>query len=141
MEHFLKGIAPLGHWYINPNGKSNTFKFSLLVLSYLTKALTEHFLKGNVPLRYLLNAKPLAVHFLTSCKRLGHQSSSFFTSCREKSFELCFFQASITYSLQYIPSYQFCRSVYYLWNLILLRVFLNSIPCGHNCKTAHQHFH
>ena len=140
MENFFKGIAPLRHWYINPNEKINQYKSSLP--SYLSKTLTAvHFLKGNVPLRYLLNAKPLAVHFLTSCKRLGHQSSSFFTSCREKSFELCFFQASITYSLQYIPSYQFCRSVYYLWNLILLRVFLNSIPCGHNCKTAHQHFH
>ena len=56
MEHFLEGIAPLRHWYINPNEKSNKYKSSLL--SYLTKALMEHFLQGNVPLRHLLYAKP-----------------------------------------------------------------------------------
>ena len=26
MEHFLEGIAPLRHWYINPNEKSNKYK-------------------------------------------------------------------------------------------------------------------
>ena len=57
MEHFLEEIAPLRHWYINPNEKSNKYKSSLL--SKLTKALMEHFLQGNVPLRHLLNAKPL----------------------------------------------------------------------------------
>ena len=30
MEHFLEGIAPLRHWYINPNEKSNKCKSSLL---------------------------------------------------------------------------------------------------------------
>ena len=49
MEYFLEGIALLRHWYINQN----------------TKALTEHFLQGNVPLMHLLNAKPL----LISCWR------------------------------------------------------------------------
>ena len=29
MEHFLKGIAALRHWYINPNEKSNKYKYSL----------------------------------------------------------------------------------------------------------------
>ena len=56
MEHFLEVIAPLRHWYISPNEKSNKYKSSLL--SLLTKALTEHFLQGKVPLRHLLNAKP-----------------------------------------------------------------------------------
>ena len=56
MQHFLEGIAPLRHWYINPNEKSNKYIPSLL--SWLTKALMEHFLQGNVPLRHLLNAKP-----------------------------------------------------------------------------------
>ena len=51
MKHFLEGIAPLRHW--NPNEKSNTYKSKLT-----SKTLTEHFLQGNVPLRYLLNAKP-----------------------------------------------------------------------------------
>ena len=31
---------------------------NLLFWIYLIKALTEHFLQGNVPLRHLLNAKP-----------------------------------------------------------------------------------
>ena len=53
MEHFLEGIAPLRHWYINPIEKSNKYKSSFL--SQLTKSLTEHFLQGNV---LLLNAKP-----------------------------------------------------------------------------------
>ena len=26
MEHFLEGFGPLGHWYINPNEKSNKYK-------------------------------------------------------------------------------------------------------------------
>ena len=55
MEHFLEGIAPLTHWYINPNKKSNKYKYSLL--SWLAKALTELFLQGNIPLRHLLNGK------------------------------------------------------------------------------------
>ena len=42
-------------WCINTKEKSNKYKSSLL--SRLTKALTEHFLQGNVPLRHLLNAK------------------------------------------------------------------------------------
>ena len=29
MEHFLKGIAPLRHWYFNPNDKDNEYKSSL----------------------------------------------------------------------------------------------------------------
>ena len=54
MEHVLEGIR---HWCINPNEQSNKYKSSLL--SQLTKALPEHFLQRNVPLRHLLNAKPL----------------------------------------------------------------------------------
>ena len=30
MKHFLEGIAPLRHWYIHPNEKSNKYKSSLL---------------------------------------------------------------------------------------------------------------
>ena len=30
VEHFLEGIAPLGHWYINPNKKRNKYNSSLL---------------------------------------------------------------------------------------------------------------
>ena len=30
MEHFLEVIAPLRHWHINPNEKSNKYKSSLL---------------------------------------------------------------------------------------------------------------
>ena len=30
MDHFIEGIAPLRHWYINPNEKSNKYKLSLL---------------------------------------------------------------------------------------------------------------
>ena len=56
MEHFIEGIAPLRYWYINPKEKSNKYKSSLL--SWLTKALKEHFLQENVPLRQLLNGKP-----------------------------------------------------------------------------------
>ena len=53
MEQILEGIAPLRHWYINQNEKSNKYK------SYpLSFNLTEHFLQGNVPLRKMLNAKP-----------------------------------------------------------------------------------
>ena len=56
MEHFHEKNAPLSHWYINPNEKSNKFKSSLL--SELTKlALTDLFLRGNVPLSHLLNEK------------------------------------------------------------------------------------
>ena len=73
MEHFLEGIAPLRHWYINPNEKSNTYKSSLL--SKPTKALTEYFPQGNVPLRLLLNAKPPFMSWqeilLQWSKRLG----------------------------------------------------------------------
>ena len=29
MEHFLEGIAPLRHWYINPNEESKKYKSSL----------------------------------------------------------------------------------------------------------------
>ena len=29
MEHYLEGIAPLRHWYINPNEKSNKYKSPL----------------------------------------------------------------------------------------------------------------
>ena len=29
IEHFLKGITPLRHRYINPNEKSNKYKYSL----------------------------------------------------------------------------------------------------------------
>ena len=45
MEHFLEGIAPLRHWYINPNEKSN--KCLQIFSSELTntKALAEHFLQ------------------------------------------------------------------------------------------------
>ena len=57
MEHFHEEIALFRHWYINPNEKSNKYKSSLL--SQLTKALTEHFLQGNVRLRLQLNSKPL----------------------------------------------------------------------------------
>ena len=56
MEHFIAGIAPLRHWNIDPNEKSNEYKSSLLIL--LTKPFTEHFLQVNVPLRHLLNSKP-----------------------------------------------------------------------------------
>ena len=30
MEHFLEGIAPLRHQYINPNERSNKYKSSLM---------------------------------------------------------------------------------------------------------------
>ena len=56
MEHFLEGIAPLRHLYINPNEKSNKYIYSLL--SKFTKALTEQVLQGNVPLKQILNEKP-----------------------------------------------------------------------------------
>ena len=56
MEHFLEGIAPLRHWYITPNEKSKKYKSSLL--SKITKALTEQFLQGIIPLSHQLNAKP-----------------------------------------------------------------------------------
>ena len=56
MEHFLAAIAPLRHWYINPNAKSNKYKSSLLGFK-LTKALTEYIFQENVPLRHMLNAK------------------------------------------------------------------------------------
>ena len=73
MEHFLEGIAPLRHWYINPNEKGNKYKSSLL--SQLTKALTEHFLQGNVPLGNLLHKCKTSAFVLTEiclqrCKRL-----------------------------------------------------------------------
>ena len=69
IEHFLKWIAPLRHWYMNPNEKSN--KSSLL--SKLTKPLTEHSLQGNIPLIPLLNAKPpFNVYVLTEiCLQLS----------------------------------------------------------------------
>ena len=67
MEHFLKIIALLLHWYINPNEKSNKYKSSHL--SWLTKALIEHVLQGNVPIRYLINAKPLLHRWLISWRR------------------------------------------------------------------------
>ena len=56
MEHVLEGIALLRHLYINLYKKSNKYKYSLL--SQITKALSDHFLKGNVQLMHLLNAKP-----------------------------------------------------------------------------------
>ena len=31
-EHFVEGIAPLRHWYINPNERSNKYKYSLPVV-------------------------------------------------------------------------------------------------------------
>ena len=34
MEHLLEGIAPLTHWYISPNEKSNKYKSSLLSTSF-----------------------------------------------------------------------------------------------------------
>ena len=45
MEHFLEGIALLGHWYINPNEKSNKCKSSLLI------KLTKASYNGAVPSR------------------------------------------------------------------------------------------
>ena len=69
MEYFLEEIAPLRHWYINPNEKSNKYKYSLL--SYLTKALTGHFLQGNFPLRHLLNSKPVIEPVLMALKITG----------------------------------------------------------------------
>ena len=57
MANFLEGIAPLRHWYINPNEKSN--KYISTLLSQLTKALMDHFLQGNVPLRHLLYEETL----------------------------------------------------------------------------------
>ena len=56
MEHFFEGIALLRYCHINPNEKNNKYKFSLQRL-LLTKALTENFLQGNVPLMHLLNVK------------------------------------------------------------------------------------
>ena len=57
MENFLEASTLLRHmhWYINPNENCNKYKSSLL--SYLTKALTEHLLQGSIPLRHLLKAK------------------------------------------------------------------------------------
>ena len=57
MELFHEGIAPLGHWNITPNEKSNKYKSSLP--SLLTNALMGHFLQGNVPLWRLLNEETL----------------------------------------------------------------------------------
>ena len=74
MEHFLGGIAPLRHWRINPNEKSN---------KYNSFELTYQSLNGTLPsrkfsiLRHLINAKPLFnVYFLMEIylqwsKRLG----------------------------------------------------------------------
>ena len=45
MEHFLEGIAPLKHLYINPNEKSNKYKSSLL------NYLTYQRLNGELPSR------------------------------------------------------------------------------------------
>ena len=39
MEHSVEEIAPLRHWYINANEKSNKYKSSLL--SSLTKSIIE----------------------------------------------------------------------------------------------------
>ena len=39
MEHFLEGIAPLRHWYLNPIEKRHNYKSSV-VFSQLTKALS-----------------------------------------------------------------------------------------------------
>ena len=60
-RNYLEGIAPLRHWYVNPNERSNNNKSSVL---NLTKALTEYFLQGNIPLRQLLNAKPQFIYWL-----------------------------------------------------------------------------
>ena len=57
MEHFLEGIAPLRHCYINPKTRRVT-NTNILFWFKLPKVLTEHFLQGNVPLRHLLKAKP-----------------------------------------------------------------------------------
>ena len=57
MEHVLEGIALLRHLYINLYKKSNKYKYSLL--SQITKALTEQFIQGNVPLRHPINEETL----------------------------------------------------------------------------------
>ena len=73
MEHFLEGIAPLRHLYINPNEKSNKYKSS--PLSSLTKALTEHFLQGNVPSSIKAPAKcKTSIYVLTE---ICHQRSKY----------------------------------------------------------------
>ena len=77
MEHFREGIAPLRHSYINPNEKSNKYKSSLL--SWLTKALTEHLLQGNVPLRHLLNAKAPYVIYKENIMQFIFSSWYYFT--------------------------------------------------------------
>ena len=57
-----KFIRPSKTAYLGPevgqNGIYWAFNYKYSLLSYLTKALTEHFLQGNVPLGHLLNAKP-----------------------------------------------------------------------------------
>ena len=48
MEHFLEGIAPLRHWYINPNENRNKYKSSLPSLTYQS-------LNGALPLKKCSN--------------------------------------------------------------------------------------
>ena len=43
MEHFLEGITPLRHWYINPNEKSN--------IQFFSSELTYQSLNGALPSR------------------------------------------------------------------------------------------
>ena len=53
MEHFLEGIAPVRHWYINPNEKSKKYISSLL--SKLTKAyIFSNQTKVSSPTTYIL---------------------------------------------------------------------------------------
>ena len=51
MEHFFEGIAPLRHWYINPNEKSNKYKSSELTYQSLKRALCLC-LDGNLSLPF-----------------------------------------------------------------------------------------
>ena len=56
MKHFLEGIAPLRHWYIKPNEKSNKYKIFSSQLTY--QSPNRAFPSRKCFIRQLLNAKP-----------------------------------------------------------------------------------
>ena len=49
INQILEGIAPLRHWYVNPNEKSNKYNFFFTYPIY--QRLIKHFLQENAPLR------------------------------------------------------------------------------------------
>ena len=59
MQNFFKGIAPMRHWYINPNEKNDKYQSSLL--NKLINAL-----KGALPPRKYSVKAPDAIFTLMS---------------------------------------------------------------------------